>query len=104
MSILTQADSNAIIEQQLDEKITRRAAEVAKLLNKTEHWHSHSRGLSIAVLRSELKLRIEDYSDSEELRARIRDYYNLLVDFMVQRRHEGVLHVKGCYTPYIGGT
>ena len=78
---------------------SQRASAIAKLLNKTDRWHSHSRGISMEVLRRDLKLRIEDFGQDESLSASIRQYYRLLKDYMVRRNHAGVLHSKGGYKP-----
>jgi hypothetical protein len=78
---------------------TRRASEIAKLLNKTDHWHSHGRGISMEVLRKDLRLAIEDFGENPELRSKIRSYYKLLVDYMMRRRHQAVIHTNRQYVP-----
>jgi len=76
-----------------------RAREIAEKLQDTEHWHSHSRGLSMAVLREELKLLIDDFGTKSALKDCIKKYYRLLSDFMTRTQHGGVVHVPGRYTP-----
>lgn len=78
---------------------TRRAAEVAKILNKTEHWHSHGHGISIEVLRRDVRLQIEDFGSKPTLNQKIRTYHRLLVDYKMRRGHRGVLHWVNHYTP-----
>lgn len=78
---------------------TSRASAIARKLNQTERWHSHGRGISMEVLRRDLKLRIEDFGARPELNARIKSYYALLRDYMVRRRNHGVLHRRGKYEP-----
>ncbi|MBI4227733.1 MAG: serine dehydrogenasease, partial [Candidatus Omnitrophica bacterium] len=65
-----------------------RAEEIARKLNDTEHWHSHSRGISINVLRKDLKLLIEDFGKIELLNTKVKTYYKLLKDYMMRRGHE----------------
>ncbi len=81
---------------------TRRASEIAKALNKTEQWHSHARGISMDVLRRNLRLEIEDFGENLDLNAGIRRYYKLLKDYMMRRAHSGALHTKGRYAPLWG--
>lgn len=78
---------------------TRRAYEIAKFLNKTEHWHSHGHGISIEVLRRDFRLEIEDFGSKQSLSEKIRAYYRLLIDYKMRRGHRGVLHWAGHYTP-----
>lgn len=58
-----------------------RAVEIAKELSNNKKWKSHGKGISISELR-DLKLKIEDYSDNQELRTLIRDYYNTMDEFI----------------------
>lgn len=62
-----------------------RAREIARILNNTERWHSHSRGIDMETLRSELGLVIEDFSQGP-LRRTIHDYFDLLRDYQVQKQ------------------
>jgi len=80
---------------------TRRAAEIAKLLNKTERWHSHGRGISMEVLRKDVRLEIEDFGSVPTLHEKIREYNRLLIDYMVRRGHRGVFHWLGHYVPVV---
>jgi hypothetical protein len=77
---------------------SRRASEVAKLLNKTDRWGSHSRGIPIEVLRKDLKLEIEDFGAVLERRKAVGEYYRLLKDYMMRRAHQWlVVHTAGLY-------
>ncbi len=79
---------------------TKKAAAIARLLNNTEHWHSHGRGISMEVLRRDVGLEIEDFGSSPLRHQQIRTYYRLLVDYRMRRGHgAGVLHWRGHYTP-----
>ncbi len=76
---------------------SRRAFEVAKCLNKTGRWHSHSRGINMGVLRKDLKLKIEDFGEDAALNSKIREYYRLLKDYMMRRAHTLALHTSDGY-------
>lgn len=88
-------------------KVTRaikiaRAAEIADKLNDTKRWNSHGRGISMAVLRKDLNLLIEDFGQDVELNSCVKIYYKLLRDYMVKRGHKWVVHTREHYRP-IGG-
>jgi hypothetical protein len=85
-----------------DQMRTARAEEIARALNNTQLWHSHSRGISMETVRRALKLRIEDFGASPELGGRIRMYHKLLQGYMTRRAHIGILHRKGSYLPFGG--
>lgn len=74
-----------------------RAVEVAKALNDTDRWHSHSAGISAAVLDTELNLRIDPFADHGES---IRRYHGLLRDYMALNGHWGIVHAPGSYSAY----
>ncbi len=65
------------IEQKED-----RAKEIADLLSNNNEWKSHGRPINIELLETKLKLRIEDYSKNDAIRPIIRNYYELLADFV----------------------
>jgi hypothetical protein len=74
-----------------------RAAEIARTLNDTGRWHSHSRGIPMEVVRRDLNLQIEDFGENPELSKCIRHYYKLLNDYMARRGHTDVMHVPRKY-------
>ncbi len=78
-----------------------RAAQIAKILNKTERWHTHGHGISMEVLRKDLKLKIDDFGEEPNLDKKIRDYYDLLDDYMLKRGNKGVLHMDRLYQPFM---
>lgn len=83
-----------------DEMREERAEEIAKALNDTGRWHSHGHGISMKVLRKDLKLEIDDYAKDEELARLVKSYYELMENYMARRSHSGVVHTKGLYLPY----
>ena len=79
----------------------RRAREIATKLNKTDLWHSHSRGISMEVLRRDLNLLIEDFGTDDDLARPVHDYYRLLKDYQLRRMHDFfVIHTEGAYVGY----
>lgn len=84
-----------------DEMKKERANMIAKELNNTKRWHSHGYGISMDVLRRDLKLLINDYGNDPVLSAKIRGYHDLLADYMLRRASEGVIHIVGEYRSVI---
>jgi hypothetical protein len=74
-----------------------RAEEIAKLLSNADEWHSHSRGISLAVLREKVKLIIKDYGEDTDLKTKVSKYYRLLSDYVARRGHQIIVHTKGRY-------
>jgi hypothetical protein len=78
-----------------------RATEIGEKLNDTEVWHSHSRGISMEVLRRNLKLLIHDFGSDPALVGPVHDYFRLLSDYRMRRGHEFfVLHTKRRHVGY----
>lgn len=80
---------------------SRRAADVARKLNKTDRWHSHNRGIPIEVLRRDLKLLIDDFGEDPDLGPAVHNYYRLLTDYNMRRGNNSfVVHTKKRYVGY----
>src|SRR5579864_8318457 len=77
-----------------------RATDVGEKLNDTKRWHSHGYGISMEVLRRDLNLRIDDYEESANRCDKIRDYFDLLADYMLKRGASGTVHTVGDYRPF----
>lgn len=78
-----------------------RARQIAKQLNKTDLWHSHSRGIPMAVLQRDLNLLVEDLDAQPDLARPVHDYYRLLKDYQLRRMHDFfVIHTRGDYVGY----
>jgi len=72
-----------------------RADQIATVLGDASKWHSHGRGLGIKELESEdIKLKVINYGDNEEIYDNISNYYGLLVDYMNKVRAKSCLHSK----------
>ncbi len=66
-----------------------RATQIAAMLNDNAHWKSHSRPINMEALR-DLGLRIEDYGLDDTLKGLIRDYYDLLSDYVANNNNSPV--------------
>lgn len=64
-----------------DEQKIARAKEIAEALSDNNKWKYHGRPINIQALK-DLRLEIEDYSAHTERRKLIRDYYELLSDYV----------------------
>ena len=78
-----------------------RAGFIATELNKTTKWHTHGYGISKDVLTNDLKLRIDDFGSKQARSALIRDYHDLMADYMMRRAAIGVIHISGDYRQFI---
>jgi ClpP class serine protease len=75
-----------------------RAKEIGELLNKTDYWHSHSRGISMEALGRDVKLLIDDFDANATIGPAIRNYYRLLRDYQMRRGDYAMLiHTKEGY-------
>jgi hypothetical protein len=82
------------VTQKMREK---RAEEIAKKLHDTKKWRSHGRGLSMAVVGSELNLLVEDFGANAPLNKGVRDYYRLMQDYMMRRDQQILIHTREKY-------
>lgn len=78
-----------------------RASQIATKLNDTKKWHTHGHGISKSVLEKDLKLIIDDFSQTPALNGSVKNYHNLLTDYMSKRGTSGVIHVAGTYVPFM---
>ena len=78
---------------------TSRAASIAKKLNDTSRWHSHGYGISMDVLRRDMRLKIDDFGTNQELRKAIRSYHELFEDYLTKRGIIMAIHVAGKLVP-----
>jgi hypothetical protein len=77
-----------------------RAVAIARKLNNPQEWHSHGYGISMEVLRRDLRLLIDDFDEKPEVGTTVKDYHGLLDDYMTKRGDQGVLHTVGQYVPF----
>ncbi len=71
-----------------------RAKERAKDLGDNKRWHSHGRSIGVEALRTVLKLKIEDYSSDPVLKPLIREYNDLICQYIIRSGSEMFLHSR----------
>jgi len=76
-----------------DEERIERAKEIADHLSNNNKWKSHGRPINIEALR-ELRLEIDDYSNNFDRRKLIRDYYELVSDYVGSRGFRNFVHTR----------
>lgn len=76
-----------------DEEKVARAKEIADHLSNNNKWKSHGRPINIEALR-ELRLEIDDYSNNDDRRTLIRDYYELVSDYVLSRGFRNFVHTR----------
>lgn len=79
------------VTQQMKED---RAKEIATALSNTETWHSHGRGINMRTLTKDLNLKIEDYTEIKDLGPTVREYFELLRDYMFREKINTFVHTK----------
>lgn len=77
-----------------DEEKVRRAEEVASVLSNNERWHSHGRTISRETLRSELRLKIENFEGIPCLPVAIDEYVGLIKDYVQRERLRWFVHTR----------
>jgi protein-arginine kinase activator protein McsA len=77
-----------------------RAEEIGKKLSKTDEWFSHSRGISMQVLKRKLNLQIEDIDAAANVRDALRNYYELLENYLGTIGASGALHTSDLLVPF----
>ena len=71
-----------------------RATEIARDFGDNKLWHSHGRSIGVAALTHILKLKIEDYSKEPVLTKLIRDYNDLICQYVTRNGGEMFFHTK----------
>ncbi len=71
-----------------------RAKEIAASLNNVKRWNSHGIGISMQVLRRELKLRIDDFGSKKHLDKKVRGYHKLLTDYMTSTQQISMIQTR----------
>lgn len=74
------------------------AKRIGELLNKTDLWHSHGRGISMEILRKDVGLQINDLKKAPEFYESVKEYYGLLKHYMGVTGKQSATHVVGHYT------
>lgn len=74
-----------------------RAEEIARLLGDNKLWHSHGRMIGINTVRDKLRLKVEDYSNDENLRRMIRSYNDLIIEYIVRTDLQFFMHSRNSF-------
>ena len=72
----------------------RRAKEIAALLNNPERWHSHGRAIDMRTLQEEVGLKIDNLANDSVLHKDVRDYFELLKDYMHREQLVSFIHTR----------
>lgn len=86
----THKDGSTVSTQQKED----RAKDIAKDLGDNKLWHSHGRSIGVAALTHILKLKIEDYSADTVLKPLIREYNDLICQYILRNGTEAFLHSR----------
>lgn len=70
----------------------KRAEEIARKLGDVKLWHSHGRHISARTLKSELRLKIENYSLKKELKGAIDCYQGIAIDYIQKNGYLLFMH------------
>lgn len=71
-----------------------RAEEIARDLGNNALWHSHGRSIGIGTLKGPLRLEIDDYSTDDKLRQLIRDYNDLICEYIIRHQQKMFFHSR----------
>lgn len=71
-----------------------RATEIARDLGNNKIWHSHGRSIGIVALTKILKLEIEDYSTDLTMKTLIRQYNDLICQYILRSGSEVFLNSR----------
>ena len=71
-----------------------RANEIAALLNNPERWHSHGRAIDMGTLQEEVRLKIDNIEGNPVLHRNVRDYFELLRDYMQREQLMSFIHTR----------
>ncbi|MEO5789926.1 serine dehydrogenasease [Gelidibacter sp.] len=71
-----------------------RATEIARDLGDNKIWHSHGRSIGVSALTHILKLKIEDYSGNPVLTKLIREYNDLICQYIGRNNGEMFFHTR----------
>lgn len=88
-----QTNPELINEPVTEEEKEERAKEIADKLSDSNIWKSHSRPINVETLDSELRLKINDYSN-EAYRLLIRNYYDLFSDYVLKNGLYIFIHTR----------
>lgn len=71
-----------------------RAKEVAASLSDNERWHSHGRSIFRDTLQNEIRLKIDNLEDVDDLEPALDEYFGLLKDYMTREQLRSFVHTR----------
>lgn len=71
-----------------------RAEDIAKKLGDNRRWHSHGRSIGMKTLTTELKLQIQDFGQDATLTHLIRDYNDMICEYITRSGNQSFLHSR----------
>ena len=72
-----------------------RAKSIAQILGNPKRWHSHGRGIGLKELTNEeIKLKIIDFGMNVDLNRKIRNYYELFLDYSGKIGLSSAIHTQ----------
>ncbi len=77
-----------------DAEKNERAEDIARKLGDNRLWHSHGRMIGCKTLSDVLNLKIDDYSGDEVLRPLIREYNDLLTEYIARNDLRHFMHSR----------
>jgi membrane-bound ClpP family serine protease len=89
-----QTNSKLVGKEVTNRQKEKRAEWIANKLSDNKKWKSHGRPLNIDTLENELRLKIEDYSNKKVIRGLIRNYYDLLSDYISKNKVPLFIHTR----------
>jgi hypothetical protein len=91
---LHRSNSTKIGQPVTSQEKEERATEIASVLGDNKMWHSHGRSIGIFTLTNILRLEIEDYSSDKVLKPLIRQYNDLICQYILRNGSEVFLHSR----------
>ena len=76
----------------------KRAGEVARILSDMTQWNSHSIGINMQMLRTKVKLHIDDFGQDEKLNFAIKRYHGLAISHMEKTNLDIYIQSRNVYT------
>lgn len=74
-----------------------RAKEIAEVLSNNERWHSHGRSIFRQTLIEEVRLKVDNVEDVDDLEGVLNDYTELLKDYMKREQVSNFIHTKNFF-------
>lgn len=77
------------------EKKKERAREIAEKLNDHEKWYTHGNSIHKDVLETDIGLKIDDYSNKEDLKEAVWDYFWPMLEYVNKYNYSSFVQSRG---------